>query len=95
MEKVIEFLDANEAKWIDRLSENVAVASISCQPENRPQTIEQMHIADKMLKGLGCSTEMVDIGKLLVLTRLRDFEDSLLISLLIYFRIMNRIYRHI
>lgn len=62
MEKVIEFLDANEAKWIDRLSENVAVASISCQPENRPQTIEQMHIADKMLKGLGCSTEMVDIG---------------------------------
>ena len=63
MEKVIEYLDANEEKWIERLSENVACASISCQPENRPQTIEQMHLADKMLKELGCSTEMVDIGK--------------------------------
>ena len=62
MEKVIEFLDANEKKWVERLSQNVAIASISCSPDNRPQTIEQMHVADKMLKELGCSTEIVDLG---------------------------------
>ena len=75
MEKIIEYLDANEAKWIERLSENVACASISCQPENRPQTIEQMHLADKMLKELGCSTEMVDIGNLSVLRGFKTFND--------------------
>ena len=50
MDKIIEYLRANNAKFVDRLSEAVKIASISGSIPHRPECIRQMHEGEKMLK---------------------------------------------
>jgi acetylornithine deacetylase/succinyl-diaminopimelate desuccinylase-like protein len=63
MEKVLQYLKDYEEKFVARLSEAVAIKSISCAPEHRPECIRQMKEGVKLLKTIGATTELVDIGE--------------------------------
>ena len=51
MEKIIDYLRANNAKFVERLSDAVKIASISGSIPHRPECIRQMHEGENMLKG--------------------------------------------
>lgn len=62
LQKLFAHVDANKAKYIETLSEAVAIKSVSAWPHTRPECQKMMDWCQKRLEGLGCSVEQVDIG---------------------------------
>ena len=77
MEQILKFITDHEKDYIQRLRENVEIASVSGQshsvgkscslfpgwPTHRPECIRQMEHAKKDLEKLGVTVEVVDIGE--------------------------------
>lgn len=63
MEKILNFIANHEKDYIQRLRENVEIASVSGWPTHRPECIRQMEHAKKDLEKLGVTVEVVDIGE--------------------------------
>jgi cytosolic nonspecific dipeptidase len=55
-------IDANKAKYIETLTEAVAIKSVSAWPHSRPECQRMMDWAEKKMKALGITTEQLDIG---------------------------------
>ena len=52
----------NKAKYIETLTEAVAIKSVSAWKDHRPQCQKMMDWTEKKMKDLGITTEQVDIG---------------------------------
>lgn len=59
---LISHIDANKAKYIDSLTEAVAIKSVSAWPASRPDCQKMMDWAEKRMKQLGIDTQQVEIG---------------------------------
>jgi cytosolic nonspecific dipeptidase len=55
-------IDANKAKYIETLTEAVAIKSVSAWPQARPECQRMMDWAEKKMQALGIKTEQIDIG---------------------------------
>uniref|UniRef100_A0A914ZNE4 Peptidase M20 dimerisation domain-containing protein n=3 Tax=Parascaris univalens TaxID=6257 RepID=A0A914ZNE4_PARUN len=60
---IAKAIDANKAKFIERLREAVAIRSVSAEPEHRDDVIEMLDWVNKKLESLGAKTEKVSLGK--------------------------------
>lgn len=60
--KLFSFVDENKAKYIESLTEAVAIKSVSAWPHCRDFCQKQMDWAEAKLKTLGVETEQIDIG---------------------------------
>lgn len=59
---LLSHIDANKAKYIETLTEAVAIKSVSAWPHCRPQCQLMIDWAEKKMKELGIETQQVDIG---------------------------------
>ena len=57
MDKVIDYIENNREKFVDRLRQNVEIASVSGWPSHRQQCIDQMEAARKLLENLNFHVE--------------------------------------
>lgn len=55
-------IDANKEKYINTLSEAVAIKSVSAWPDARPECQRMMDWAQTKLQALGATVEQIDIG---------------------------------
>ncbi|KAM4705932.1 cytosolic non-specific dipeptidase [Rhinophrynus dorsalis] len=60
---LFECIDKNQDLYVKRLSEWVAIQSVSAWPEKRGEIKRMMEVCAKEIERLGGSTELVDIGK--------------------------------
>ncbi|KAJ7067201.1 hypothetical protein C8F01DRAFT_1120624, partial [Mycena amicta] len=58
----ISYVDAQADRFIARLSDAVAIPSISGDPAYRPSVIKMAHWLDGELKALGVTTKLADLG---------------------------------
>ena len=63
LEKVFKYIDNNQDLYIKRLSDVVAIQSVSALAEKRNDVIEMVKHTEEEMKKLGCATELVDVGK--------------------------------
>jgi len=63
MEAILEYIEQNERKFVQRLREHVEIASVSGWATHRNECIRQMEVTDAMLKSYGAVTRFVDIGE--------------------------------
>ncbi|KAK3103881.1 hypothetical protein FSP39_022629, partial [Pinctada imbricata] len=56
-------IDSNEKKYIQRLSDVVAIQSVSAWPEKRPVIKEMVEWTKKAFENLGAKTELRDLGE--------------------------------
>jgi len=63
MDKILNYLKANNEKFVKRLADSVEIASISGSPKHRQECIRQMHEGVKLLQSVKATTELVDIGE--------------------------------
>ncbi|KAF7358639.1 CNDP dipeptidase [Mycena sanguinolenta] len=61
--ELLDWIDASAPAFITRLSEAVAIASISGDPAYRPRVLEMSNWLNKQLKAVGVITKQVDMGK--------------------------------
>ena len=57
MENILAYIDSNKDSFINRLRENVEIASVSGWPTHRDKCIEQMEIAKTLLEKFAFSVE--------------------------------------
>ena len=63
LEKVFQYIDDNQKLYVKRLSDVVAIQSVSAEAEKRGEVIRMVeHTADELRK-LGATAELVDVGK--------------------------------
>ncbi|KAG6919142.1 hypothetical protein DXG01_008949 [Tephrocybe rancida] len=58
-----QYIDANADKFIQRLSDAVAIKSISCDAAHRDDVVKMANWLNGQLKSLGVETELIDLGK--------------------------------
>lgn len=63
LEKVFAVIDEGKKKWIDLLSEAVAIKSVSAWPHTRPDVIKMMQWYADELKKEGATIELAPIGE--------------------------------
>ncbi|XP_046911315.2 cytosolic non-specific dipeptidase 2 [Dermatophagoides farinae] len=63
LQKIFKYIDDRADSYIQRLSEAVAIKSVSCSYELRNETIEMVKWMEKLLKQEGVKTELADIGE--------------------------------
>ncbi|GFN87739.1 endonuclease-reverse transcriptase [Plakobranchus ocellatus] len=63
MERLFQHIDNNEALYIKRLSDAVAIQSVSAWPEKRPEIKRMIEWAGQTLTKLGGTVEYADIGE--------------------------------
>ncbi|RUS77218.1 hypothetical protein EGW08_015022 [Elysia chlorotica] len=63
MDKLFEQIDKNEARYVQRLSEAVAIQSVSAWPEKRSEIKRMIEWAGQMVTNLGGTVEYADIGE--------------------------------
>ena len=61
MDNILKYIGDNRDKFIDRLRENVEIASVSGWPTHRGECVRQMEVSMKMLKDFGFDVERLDI----------------------------------
>lgn len=62
MEDIFKYIDSNEEKFIKRLSEAVAIRSVSGCPEERGEVVKMVQYVAKMIEDLGGTTRLVELG---------------------------------
>jgi nonspecific dipeptidase len=62
MDSFYEYVSNNEAKWIDKLAEAVAIKSVSGSSTLRPEVIRMVHHVAKMIETLGGKATLHEIG---------------------------------
>ena len=62
LKQVFDYVDENQNLYVERLSEVVAIQSVSAFAEKRDEVIRQVKHTEKELQKLGCSTELADVG---------------------------------
>ena len=62
LEKVFQYVDEHQDLYVQRLSDVVAIQSVSAWPEKRQEIVRMMEHIEEELKKLGCTTELADIG---------------------------------
>lgn len=62
MEKLFAYIDQNKEKYIETLTEAVAIKSVSAWPQARDQCQEIINFAQKKMEALNIKCEQVDIG---------------------------------
>lgn len=62
MEAFLQHVDANEARWIERLRAIVAVQSVSSDPARRGECVRMMELARDEIVALGGSAELQALG---------------------------------
>lgn len=63
LKPVFSYIDANKQKFIQNLSDAVAIKSVSAWSDTRPEIVRMMKWAATRLEQLGAATELKDIGK--------------------------------
>lgn len=63
LKKIFSHIDSNAESFIKRLSEAVAIKSVSNSYENRTETIQMVRWMEKLLKQEGVTTQLEDIGE--------------------------------
>jgi len=63
LEKIYKYIDDNQQLYVKRLSDAVAIRSVSAWPETRDEVIKMMHIVADQLKELQCTVDLMDIGE--------------------------------
>ncbi|KAK3716780.1 hypothetical protein RRG08_012051 [Elysia crispata] len=63
MDKLFEQIEKNEALYIQRLSDAVAIQSVSAWPEKRPEIKHMIECVGQMVTKLGGTVEYADIGE--------------------------------
>ena len=61
-EKLFKQIDANQEKYIKRLSVTVAIKSVSAWPETRPEITKMVKWTQKELENLGATTQLEELG---------------------------------
>lgn len=59
---VVAHIDANEAEWIRRLGEAVAIRSVSGDAARRPDTVRMMELVRDRISALGGDGKLVPLG---------------------------------
>jgi nonspecific dipeptidase len=62
MDAIVAHLKANEDLYVQRLSEWVAIKSVSASVALRPEVIRMVYHAEQEMKKLGASTQLKDLG---------------------------------
>ncbi|XP_078739472.1 cytosolic non-specific dipeptidase-like [Lampetra fluviatilis] len=62
LQALFKHIDANQELYVKRLSEWVAVPSVSAWSESRPDVVRMVQLAAHEVTRLGGSVELVDIG---------------------------------
>jgi len=62
MEPINDYIDKHEKVYIERLAEVVAIRSVSCWPETRPDVVRMVEHVAKEVQRLGGTTELRDVG---------------------------------
>lgn len=57
------YVDENEKKFVETLSQVVSIKSVSADPDLRPEVVRMMKWAEVKLQALGATTELCDIGE--------------------------------
>ena len=64
LDKIFQYVDDHQELYIKRLSDSVAIQSVSAVPEKRGECKRMMEVTAKQLKEqLGCTVELRDLGK--------------------------------
>ncbi|GFR76092.1 cytosolic non-specific dipeptidase [Elysia marginata] len=63
MDKLFEQIDKNEAHYVQRLADAVAIQSVSAWPQKRPEIKRMIEWAGEMVTKLGGTVEYADIGE--------------------------------
>lgn len=66
LNKVFKYIDDNQDLYIKRLSDVVAIESVSALAEKRNDVIKMVKYTEAEMKKLGCSTRLVDVGMLFI-----------------------------
>ena len=56
-------VDANKSRYIDALSQAVAIKSVSAWPDHREEINKMVNWTAKKLEALGAKIELCDVGK--------------------------------
>ncbi|XP_061438055.1 cytosolic non-specific dipeptidase-like [Lethenteron reissneri] len=62
LQALFKYIDENQELYVKRLSEWVAVPSVSAWSESRPEVVRMVQLAAHEVTRLGGSVELVDIG---------------------------------
>ena len=63
LDKVFGFMDGKKSEYIERLSEFVAIPSVSAEAAHRPDVVKAVEYMKAKLDALGVKTRLVDLGK--------------------------------
>ncbi|XP_026472311.1 cytosolic non-specific dipeptidase [Ctenocephalides felis] len=63
LQKLFSHIDQNKKRYIDVLSEAVAIKSVSAWADSRQEVVKMVKWAEQRLKALGATTELADVGK--------------------------------
>ncbi|XP_008184491.1 cytosolic non-specific dipeptidase [Acyrthosiphon pisum] len=61
--KIFSYVDENEKKFVETLSQVVSIKSVSADPDLRPEVVRMIKWAEVKLQALGATTELCDIGE--------------------------------
>ncbi|XP_022162426.1 cytosolic non-specific dipeptidase-like [Myzus persicae] len=61
--KVFSYVDENEKKFVETLSQVVTIKSVSADPDLRNEVVRMVKWAEVKLQALGATTELCDIGE--------------------------------
>lgn len=56
------YVDENEKKFVETLSQAVSIKSVSADPDLRSEVVKMVQWAEVKLQALGATTELCDIG---------------------------------
>jgi len=57
------YVDENEKKFVETLSQVVSIKSVSADPDLRNEVVKMIKWAEVKLQALGATTELCDIGE--------------------------------
>jgi len=57
------YVDENEKKFVETLSQVVSIKSVSADPDLRTEVVKMVKWAEVKLQSLGATTELCDIGE--------------------------------
>jgi len=62
MESIFKYIESNVDKWIENLTEAVAIRSVSTWADTRPEVERMVHWTGTRLQQLGATVEYCDVG---------------------------------